>query len=390
MNSYSQKITKTDRAFYQKDFGAHILGINANRLALAFLIIMLLEAVITVIRLASGGQLVSNNQETTGLLKIALSLIYLGIYLVYRRGKIAGPLFDGLSTAALISLGVLQEILTAIELSHTGTIYNHLYLMIIMAFTMVYPPKRIFPLLIAYTASGFFLLWRLGLVRPIVGDATFVLLVMSAMSLLGSYLMYESNFSSFINAQKLDLASIIDPLTRIYNRRGFERVMKDMTNRYMRREDRVGFAIFDLDKFKKYNDTYGHDAGDACLRQVAGVFQSTLSGSGTDEFYARYGGEEFIIALFGKEDDYVRRLAEEIVAKVAALELIHVANPSGVMTISAGVYCCPKNPDFDVEKNIKHADDNLYKAKDMGGNIVYFSQDAPAASPPRLAVMENK
>lgn len=377
MNPYSQKITKTDRTFYQKDFELHILGINANRLALAFLVIMLLEAVIAVIRLTTTGQLFSSNEEVTGLLKIVLSLLYLGAYMAFRRKKIPGPLFAALSTTALICLGLLQEILTAIELSYSGTLYNHLYLMIIVAFAMIYPPKYIFPLLIAYTASGFFLLGRLGMVRPIVGDATFVLLVMSAMSLLGSYLMYESNFSSFINAQKLDLASIIDPLTRIYNRRGFERVMKDMTNRYLRREDRVGFAIFDLDNFKKYNDTYGHDAGDACLRQVAGVFQSTLSGSSTDEFYARYGGEEFIIALFGKEDDDVRRLTEEIVAKVAALELIHVANPSGVMTISAGVYCCPKNPDFDVEKNIKHADDNLYKAKDMGGNVVYFSQNMP-------------
>ena len=94
--------------------------------------------------------------------------------------------------------------------------------------------------------------------------------------------------------------------------------------------------MLDVDFFKRFNDTYGHVAGDACLRQVAKALQDNLVRPA--DLAARYGGEEFVALLPDTDQAGARMVAERIRCAVMALQIAHAGNTTGIVTISAGVY----------------------------------------------------
>ncbi|MDL2302685.1 GGDEF domain-containing protein, partial [Lachnospiraceae bacterium OttesenSCG-928-D06] len=165
---------------------------------------------------------------------------------------------------------------------------------------------------------------------------------------------------------KLGKASYMDPLTQIYNRRGLERKVRAGEASY-EQSDHMAVIMMDIDKFKQYNDYYGHDVGDVCLENVGGIFPQILDGEA--EIYARYGGEEFIAVFFGKTNEYVYECAERIRSGIEALQMEHVNQPNRKhVTLSLGVHCASVKEGF--EKVLKLADENLYEAKRKGGNAV--------------------
>jgi diguanylate cyclase (GGDEF)-like protein len=123
----------------------------------------------------------------------------------------------------------------------------------------------------------------------------------------------------------------------------------------------------DIDHFKRYNDTYGHAAGDDCLKKVANTIAGTLNRPA--DFCARYGGEEFIIILPDTIETSALHIAEQIRKAIESLGITHDKSlPLKVVTLSLGVATMETGTVFSDEELVKHADDALYQAKKNGRN----------------------
>ena len=158
--------------------------------------------------------------------------------------------------------------------------------------------------------------------------------------------------------------SLTDELTGLYNARHFFRQVQAEVDRALRYGNPLSICVLDIDRFKEYNDAYGHLCGDSVLSELGRVIQKLIRDS--DSAY-RYGGEEFIIALPGVDPEMARTVIDRIRTDFAALP--H-AYPGGALyaTFSAGVACYP---DFDTGENLTEAADYaLLEAKRRGRNRV--------------------
>ncbi len=183
------------------------------------------------------------------------------------------------------------------------------------------------------------------------------------------------------NAQiALQALADTDQLTGIANRRHFDRKFKVEWRRAMREQTPISLVLVDVDFFKKYNDTYGHQAGDRCLQQIAMALDS-ISHRPAD-LASRYGGEEFAVLLPVTSQENAAMLAERLRKKVESLKIEHSSSKLGIVTISVGVSCCQPVWDFtgntpDEEQKVTFpamlltaADNALYVAKEAGRNQV--------------------
>lgn len=168
---------------------------------------------------------------------------------------------------------------------------------------------------------------------------------------------------------------MIDGLTQVPNRRRFDECLRTEWERGMRDGDPISLIIFDVDFFKPYNDTYGHQAGDDCLNAIAGTIESYCRR--VPDLAARYGGEEFAVILPNTDIEGALNLAETIRARVRALEIRHErSSVDDYVTVSAGVACMVPAGETSVEALIKLADDALYDAKSKGRNVCLSLQEA--------------
>ena len=170
--------------------------------------------------------------------------------------------------------------------------------------------------------------------------------------------------------RRLTQLAATDGLTGLTNRRTFDG--------FLRREyeacDEIAVLLFDIDNFKGYNDTYGHQAGDRCLQAVAKAIGDAISA--TSGLSARYGGEEFAVVLPNTTDAAALKVAEGIRLTVLALGIPNSASSRGYITISAGV-AARNSSTIDEAALVGEADTALYEAKRLGRNrsILYSSRD---------------
>ncbi len=177
---------------------------------------------------------------------------------------------------------------------------------------------------------------------------------------------------------KLNEHATTDPLTGLYNRR----YLLDFLHREIERAGRsatpVGAIMLDLDHFKRFNDTFGHAAGDLILTQVAGLLKRYIRGS---DMVCRYGGEEFVLILPGASLDSARDRAENIRTAVNSLDLTYHGQPLGTITVSLGIALFPDHSS-DSAGLLHAADTALYRAKNEGRNRVEISLAAAATVAP--------
>ncbi|WP_319932699.1 diguanylate cyclase [Lichenihabitans sp. Uapishka_5] len=164
-----------------------------------------------------------------------------------------------------------------------------------------------------------------------------------------------------------------DGLTDLANRRRFDQALEGECRRASRNNTPVSLLLIDVDRFKAFNDHYGHQAGDTCLKLIAGTLQATAAR--TSDVVARFGGEEFALLLPGLDERAAATMAAEAHAAVLALSRPHVRNPDagGIVTVSVG--CATVQPTPDTFKDIggtliAAADRALYDAKRLGRNRV--------------------
>ena len=169
--------------------------------------------------------------------------------------------------------------------------------------------------------------------------------------------------------QALAESSLTDALTGLANRRRFEEVLAGEWSRAERRNDKLSLLMIDVDHFKRFNDHYGHVAGDECLRRVGRALQGALARSG--DFVARYGGEEFVAVLAGLDPAECATQGERLRAAVEQQSIPHEGSTVGpVVSISVGGATLRPQRDLSTTKLVEMADAALYRAKAAGRNRV--------------------
>jgi diguanylate cyclase (GGDEF)-like protein len=170
--------------------------------------------------------------------------------------------------------------------------------------------------------------------------------------------------------ERLESLAKVDELTGVANRRCFNAALDSEWRRARRLGSPISVILVDVDDFKLFNDHYGHQHGDHCLREVASALSRAV-GRGTD-LVARFGGEEFIVLLPETPVAGCRVVAERARAAVQSLAIPHVRARSGtgVVTLSAGMATVVPADDVAPEEMVKLADDALYRAKQAGRNRV--------------------
>jgi diguanylate cyclase (GGDEF)-like protein len=172
--------------------------------------------------------------------------------------------------------------------------------------------------------------------------------------------------------RKLERLATVDGLTGVANRRLFDNVLAREWARSRRTERPLSLIMIDIDFFKDYNDSYGHLAGDDCLKKVA----ETLAwlAARTTDLVARYGGEEFAVILPETTADDAASMAKRMRHEVEALCIEHTGSAIGeCVTISAGVATAVPDPQASPDELVSQADDALYKAKEGGRNRIMES-----------------
>lgn len=164
---------------------------------------------------------------------------------------------------------------------------------------------------------------------------------------------------------KLHELASLDGLTQVANRRRFDEYLTEEWERHARKQEPLSLILCDIDFFKNYNDTYGHQAGDACLQQVAQTLSRVAKRPG--DLVARYGGEEFTIVLPNTQSEGAIFLAQEIQRAIKALQIAHInSSVTPVVTLSLGVATILPTPQSNPARLIRAADQALYQAKANG------------------------
>lgn len=166
-------------------------------------------------------------------------------------------------------------------------------------------------------------------------------------------------------------ASWEDRLTGIGNRRRFDEKLDIAWRQALRAKVPLSLIMVDVDHFKKFNDRYGHQAGDVCLRQVAGALDACVRRAG--DSVNRYGGEEFAAILFHTSMNEGRNVSEKMLAAVRSIGMKHEDSPQEIVTISVGGATVVPSAASSMEQLVKEADKSLYRAKTNGRDRVEWS-----------------
>ena len=162
-----------------------------------------------------------------------------------------------------------------------------------------------------------------------------------------------------------------DALTGIYNRRFFDENLDRIVKTLSRSGGFLSLMMIDIDNFKDYNDTYGHSAGDACLKTVADLLSKSITRA--DDFIVRYGGDEFAVVLPNTDEDGACLLAEKMLEIVRTQAIAHKKNSdSGIVAISIGVTTGRVDTSHTADDYLKRADELLYMSKQSGRNKSTF------------------
>ena len=187
--------------------------------------------------------------------------------------------------------------------------------------------------------------------------------ITSLFSILVSGIIISWYYKTNREEQQMKLA-FTDGLTEIPNRRYFDEFMTKQWQKYEQKQQNLAIILCDVDFFKKYNDTYGHQAGDLCLQQVAKVLAESVRDS---DLAARYGGEEFVTVLANTSPDAAMAIAQRICDRLKLLKIPHASSEaSEYVSISCGIASTSVSLVHSPKELVECADQALYQAKEQG------------------------
>jgi diguanylate cyclase (GGDEF)-like protein len=215
--------------------------------------------------------------------------------------------------------------------------------------------------------TGLFVVWKISVYQLEVRERKLTRLVAERTVELAKA---NENLQALVNS---------DGLTKIGNRRRFESFLNDEWHRAVRFKTEISLIMIDIDHFKLFNDTYGHQAGDDCLQRVAEAFAEAIKRP--TDLVARFGGEEFAMILGGTDAEGALQIAEQAIANLAKMGIRHSqSRTSEFLTVSAGIATVFATFDMTETELIKLADAALYQAKKEGRNRIFVYDRMTAGS----------
>lgn len=260
-------------------------------------------------------------------------------------------------------------------------------LIAIMVFSNLLTNMR---MVLALPASVVFALMYLfeitvGLRLPshLAGNYGMLMVLLVALSIVACYRRERSQRTVFLMLALLDIAeqrqreanvslqklASLDPLTGLANRRSFDEEYPRLWKEAIRQSLPLSVLFVDLDRFKAYNDTYGHAQGDEALRRFSEVLSETATRRPLD-MAVRNGGEEFLIVLPDTPLDVATDIAKTLVTRLSGLAIAHEASRFGVLTASVGVAGGQPRAGLSPQVFVEQADEAMYRAKEGGRNRV--------------------
>jgi diguanylate cyclase (GGDEF)-like protein len=211
--------------------------------------------------------------------------------------------------------------------------------------------------------------------------ATYQLFVMMCANLIGSagcYALEHANRVAFLERQRLADVAMHDGLTGLLNRTALDEQARRLWAQATRDKVPVSVVLVDVDHFKAFNDRYGHQAGDRCLKDVAAAIRRAARRRPLD-LVARYGGEEFIAVLFGADRAHAEAVARAVLESVSDMRIPHASsNTRPHVTVSVGATTLESTQDLSKELAVQLADRGLYIAKERGRDCWVFCADGRA------------
>jgi diguanylate cyclase (GGDEF)-like protein len=353
----------------EKDFRDFYIAQNLPRARLSGLIALILVLAVTSIDLILGAQ--TDEQLNTlrlGVLCPLVAVIGIAISLPGARRYYT----------EVAAVGVTLVGLVVTYISHLAALQGHSYVLAGLVLVILYACLflgLLFDIAIAIAAllvlTHFVMGAMLGL--PL-NELYYMTAILGAAAVIGGIATYNLEHAlrtNFLETRLLNELAERDGLTGLYNRRIFDDYIGRVWRQSRREEVALEIIFIDIDYFKIYNDLYGHQAGDDCLKKVASSIARCAKRP--FDFLARYGGEEFVLVLYGPPEDYARSLPEQIRVDVLDLLIPHAGSSAAKhVTVSVGVALARAGSTRSLNGAIQTADEALYQAKREGRNRVIF------------------
>lgn len=193
----------------------------------------------------------------------------------------------------------------------------------------------------------------------------------------GCYQLEYKSREQFLIRRLLRQLADRDSLTGLHNRRSFHRHLDTLWRQSQRENQPIAMLLGDIDHFKRYNDCYGHQAGDETLQRVAFLFEDAARRP--LDMAVRLGGEEFALLLYGSSAEDARERAQDLCTRLERQAIEHAASPSGVVTLSVGGVSIVSGEVLrSIDELYVRADQALYRAKAAGRNRVVMTNDRSA------------
>ncbi|MCD6433526.1 MAG: GGDEF domain-containing protein, partial [Sulfurimonas sp.] len=187
----------------------------------------------------------------------------------------------------------------------------------------------------------------------------------------GNMFSYIAIRHDITDKKKIEEIAITDGLTTLYNRRHFDNIFPQQIALCKREKSLLAFVLIDIDYFKQYNDTYGHQDGDTALKLVAQSLHNTIKRP--NDYIFRLGGEEFGLIYHTKDADEALLMANKARENIENLKIGHTGNSaSKFVTISSGLYIIRENDTSTIDEIYKKTDEALYISKQNGRNQVSY------------------
>ncbi len=387
-------LTASVSARYKDEFNISINKTNLFRAKITSICFIILETVILIVSYKVRGERFFRSPgvyyQAMYLILLSSMILYLCIFLKLQKNipnnnlsiKVAGISFSSLILLWCAGISLLDQL-------SNGQVMVYTVAMIFIAITPYIEPLT---LLAVYVPIHVLFLYLLPLFNPhgtffgsYINSTSFLVISWAISCMRYQKQIEDFNIKQVIHEKNIELMKInkdlelakeqlqklsqTDSLTGICNRFMFDRTIKAEWDRCKRHSIPLSLIMIDVDFFKAYNDQYGHQNGDECLRKVADVLLTSIRRS--SDVVARYGGEEFAIILPHMKKEKTYEFAEQVRKLVETMEIPHDKSlVSGHVTISVGVCTVIPSNRLTVEEFIRNTDKALYKAKKTRNNII--------------------
>jgi len=354
----------------EKEFREFYIAQNLPRARLSALVALILVLWLTCIEFLFNDTAATTqmNALRLGVLCPLLVVVIVAIYVPFLERYYDEIAATGVTVIGLVVSYICQvAALEGASYVLAGVVLVNLYACMFLGFRFPVAASIAALLTAAHLGFGFLL----GAPLSELFYMTAILATSNVIGGIATYNLEHALRANFLETRVLNELAQRDGLTGLYNRRIFDDYIRRIWRQSRREDVPIEIVFVDIDYFKIYNDVYGHQAGDDCLKKVAQTI--ARSAKRPFDFCARYGGEEFVLVLYGPPADYARTLPEQIRHDVMDLGIEHQGSEIGnFVTVSVGVALAHPGSGRSLTGAIQTADEAMYEAKQEGRNRVVF------------------